>query len=77
MTADDVISFTAGIKQSSIQDQDGLHQWCAAQENNRIIQILGSNEKTIPSLVQYGFAKGLPLISDLLVSIRDTYATTG
>jgi len=77
MTVDDVNSFTEGIKRSSIQDQDGIHQWCATQEKSRIIQILGSNEKTIPSLVQYGFVKGLSLISDLLVSIRDTCVTTG
>lgn len=78
MTTDDVTSFTVGIKQSSsVQDQDELRQWCAIQENSRIIQILGSSEETIPSFVQYGFVKGLPLISDLLVSTQDTSATAG
>ena len=73
MTTDDVTSFTVGIKQSSsVRDQDELRQWCAIQENGRIINILGSNEKTIPSLVQYGFVKSLPLLSDLYVLIQDT-----
>ena len=71
MTADDVTSFTIGIKQSSsVQDQDELRQWCAIQENSRIVKILGSDEKTIPSLVQYGFVKGFPLLSDLSVSTQ-------
>ena len=63
---DDVTSFTAGIKESSSeQDQDEVGQWCAVQDNNCIIKILGSDEKTLSSLVQYGFVKGLPLLSDL------------
>ena len=76
--ATDVTSFTFGTKQSSVQDRDGLrNQWRVIQENSRIVQILGSNEKTIQSLVQYGLVKASPLISDLLVSIQDASATTG
>ena len=62
---DDVTSFTAGIKESSEHDQDEIGQWCAIQGNSCIIKILGSSEETLPSLVQYGFVKGLPLLSDL------------
>lgn len=65
-TVDDVTSFTVGVKQSSPgKDQDEVGRWCTAQGNSCIVKILGSNEKTLPSLVQYGFVKGLPLLSDL------------
>lgn len=69
---DDVTSFTNQIKQSpSMLHRDELRRWCVARENTRIIQILGSDEKTIPSLVQYGFVKDLPLLSDLLVYLYE------
>ena len=35
------------------------------------MKILSSDEKTLPSLVQYGFAKGLPLLSHLLVFVQN------
>ena len=36
-----------------------------------MMKILASDEKTLPSLVQYGFIKGLPLLSGMLVSTQD------
>lgn len=70
-TVDDVRSFIAGITHSSNQDQDEVRKWCVNQGDRQIMKILGSDEKTLPSFVQYGFVKGLPLLSGMLVSMRD------
>jgi hypothetical protein len=62
---DDISSFITGIKESSSRkDQEVVREWCADRGENRIMKILGSDEKTVLSLVQYGFVKGLSLLSD-------------
>jgi hypothetical protein len=66
---DDMSSFIGKIKDISKQDQAEVNQWCADQGDTRMMKILGSSEKTLPSLVQYGFVKGLPLLSGMLVSM--------
>lgn len=37
------------------------------------MKILSSDVKTLPSLVQYGFVKGLPLLSVMSVSTQGVY----
>lgn len=66
---DDISSFIAKIKEASEHDQDEVDRWCADQEDYRIMKILGSDEKTLQSLVQYGFVKGLPLLTGMSVSM--------
>ena len=68
-TADDISSFISKIKDASEQGRDEVDQWCADQGDHQIMKILSSNEKTLPSLVQYGFVKGLPLLTGMLVSM--------